>query len=166
MALADALLPEFDREIAVTRVLLERLPEQHLSWKPHAKASSLGMLAGHISNIPHWGTLTLTLPELDLASNAPTDPPPEKAAILAALDAKAREMRNHLESASDAALQASWTITQRGKVIFSMPKVGVLRSFIMNHLIHHRGQLSVYLRQLDVPLPSIYGPSADENPFA
>jgi uncharacterized damage-inducible protein DinB len=165
MALVDALLPELDHEVAVTRKLLERVPEDHSGWKPHAKASSLAQLATHVANLPHWGVLTISQAELDLDGAGTVEPLTSRAALLAAFDEKSTAFRHALAGRSDGELMAPWTLKQKGKVIFTMPKAAVLRSFVMNHLIHHRGQLSVYLRQLDVPLPSIYGPSADENPF-
>jgi uncharacterized damage-inducible protein DinB len=165
MAIAESLLPELDREVAVTRKLLERVPEERSGWKPHDKSSSLGQLAGHLATLPRFGVIAINQSEFDVDGVAPPAPATSRAALLAAFDEHAAAFRAALVGRTDAELTASWTLKQKGKVIFSMPKVAVLRSFVMNHLIHHRGQLSVYLRQLDIPLPSIYGPSADENPF-
>ncbi len=165
MAIVDSLLPEFDHEIAVTRKLLERVPEDKFDWKPHAKAFPLGQLAGHVATLPHWGVMTIGQSEFELDGSGPPAPTTSRAALLAAFDDRASAFRASLVGRTDAELTAAWTLKQKGKIIFSMPKLAVLRSFVMNHLIHHRGQLSVYLRQLDVPIPSIYGPSADENPF-
>lgn len=165
MALVDALLPEFDHEVATTRKLLERVPDNHAEWQPHPKASTLGKLASHVAMLPRWGEMTLLEPEFDLAGDAPPQVGTTRQALLDEFDRQARGMRAALVGKTDAELLAPWTLKRAGQTIFSMPKVGVLRSFVLNHLIHHRGQLSVYLRQLDVPLPSIYGPSADEAPF-
>ncbi|MEQ1759160.1 MAG: DinB family protein [Vicinamibacterales bacterium] len=165
MAIVDALLPELDHEIAVTRKLLERVPDDRSDWKPHIKSYSLGQLATHVANLPHWGVITISQAELDMDGAGVAAVAASRAALLAAFDEKSTAFRAALTGRTDAELMVPWTLKQSGKIIFSMPKAAVLRSFVMNHLIHHRGQLSVYLRQLDVPLPSIYGPSADENPF-
>lgn len=165
MAIVDALLPEFDREIATTRKLLERLPEGRFDWKPHAKSTSLGDLAAHLANLASWGQYTVTQSELDLGGSNRMARMGSKADVLAAFDKNAAATRAALQGRSDAEMMAPWSLKNSGHTIFTMPKVAVWRSFVMNHLIHHRGQLSVYLRLNDVPLPSIYGPSADESPF-
>jgi len=164
MAIKDALLPEYDRETGTTRRLLERLPEDKFAWKPHQKSMSLGRLATHLAEVPHWGTLTLTATEF----NMPAGPyqPVEKATraeVLALFDENVATLRRQLEGISDGELMVTWTFKSDGQAIFSLPRMGVLRTMVMNHLIHHRGQLSVYLRENDVPLPAIYGPSADEK---
>jgi uncharacterized damage-inducible protein DinB len=164
MGIAEALLPELDRELAVTRTLLERVPASSSSWKPHQKSFSLGELATHVSNLPRWGTMTLEQSEFDIAGTPPLTWTSHEG-VLSAFDQAAQAFRAALAGRSDAELMAPWTLKQKSATIFTMPKAAVLRSFVMNHLIHHRGQLSVYLRLLDVPLPSIYGPSADEKPF-
>lgn len=163
MPLADALLPELDHEAAVTRRLLERVPEDRADWKPHVKAFSLAQLASHLATLLQWGAVTLERQELDLEGTDAPAPLTSRAALLTAFDERAAAFRAALAGRTDAELMANWTLKQQGKVLFSMPRVTVLRSFVLNHLIHHRGQLSVYLRQLDVSLPSIYGPSADEK---
>ena len=165
MALVDALLPEFDREIATTRKLLERLPDGRFDWKPHAKSTSLGDLATHLANLASWGQHTVTQSELDLGGSGRMARIESKADVLAAFDRNAAATRAALQGRSDAEMMAPWSLKNGGHTIFTMPKAAVWRSFVMNHLIHHRGQLSVYLRLNDVPLPSIYGPSADESPF-
>ncbi len=164
MAIADALLPELDHEIAVTRKLLERVPDDQFAWKPHPRSFSLGQLAGHVATISLWGVTTIERSELDLDGAGSPAPATSRAALLTIFDEQASAFRAALVGTSDAELTTMWTLKQKGKVILSMPKVAVLRSFVVNHLIHHRGQLSVYLRLLDIPLPSIYGPSADEIP--
>ena len=162
MALVDALLPEFDREMTTTRKVLERVPEDKFAWKPHAKSFSLGALAAHVATLPTWGKETLDKSEIDIAGGQPPAAPASKAELLTAFDRHVAATRSALAGRSDAELLATWTLKRGGTTIFSMPKTAVLRSFVFSHLIHHRGQLCVYLRLLDVPVPSIYGPSADE----
>jgi uncharacterized damage-inducible protein DinB len=163
MALVDHLLPEFDHEMATTRTLLERVPEDRLSWKPHSKSFSLGQLAQHVANIPFWGQITLEQSELDLAVNPPMAALDSRAAILKLFEDRVAGTRKALLGKTDAELMAPWSLKQGDHTVFTMPKATVWRSFVMNHIVHHRGQLSVYLRQQDVPLPSFYGPSADEQ---
>jgi len=165
MALVDALLPEFDHEMTVTRKLLERVPEDRFDFKPHAKSYSLGQLAQHVATVPMWGSITINQPELDLAASQQLPPVTNHTALLELFDGHVAGTRAALVGKSDAELMAPWTLKMGGKTVFSMPKAAVWRSFVMSHLIHHRGQLSVYLRMQDVKLPSMYGPSADENPF-
>jgi uncharacterized damage-inducible protein DinB len=164
MPIIDALLPEFDHEMATTRRLLDRVPEAPLAWRPHAKSMSLGELSGHVGNIPHWCTLTMTATYLDLDELGPRpEPPTSRAELLAAFDQKVAAARGHLAPATDPELLVPWTLKQGGQEFFTMPRISVLRTFVLNHMIHHRGQLTVYLRLNDVPLPPIYGPTADER---
>jgi uncharacterized damage-inducible protein DinB len=165
MALADTLLPEFDHEMTVTRKVLERVPDDKHEWKPHPKSFSLGALATHVANLPTWGTETLTKSEIDVGGNPTAEPLASTADILAAFDRNVAAARNALTRKTDAELAAMWSLRRNGKTLFSMPKTAVWRSFVVSHLIHHRAQLTVYLRLLDVPIPSIYGPSADEPAF-
>jgi len=165
MPLVDALLPEFDHEMTVTRKLLERLPEDKFAWKPHQKSYSLGQLAQHVATIPMWGSVTLNEPEIDIAGGQPPSVPRTRAEVLATFDGHVAATRAALVGKSDAEFMAPWALKREGHVIFSMPKATVWRSFVMSHLIHHRAQLGVYLRMQDVPLPSMYGPSADEATF-
>ena len=165
MAIVDALLPEFDREMTTTRKVLERVPEDKFDWKPHEKSFSIGALAAHVAALPTWGTETLARSDKDIAGAQPPLAPASKGELMATFDRNVAATRSALAGKTDAELLATWTLTRRGKAIFSMPKTTVLRSFVLSHLIHHRGQLSVYLRLLDVPVPSIYGPSADEPSF-
>jgi uncharacterized damage-inducible protein DinB len=164
MAIKDALLPEFDHEMATTRALLERVPVD-ADWKPHAKSMTLGRLSAHVSEIPGWGTTTLTSTELDF--NPPGGSPyvsptyDTTAALVQAFDDNVAAARSAIAAASDADMMVPWTLKNGGQTVLTMPRVAVLRSFVMNHLIHHRAQLGVYLRLKDVPLPSTYGPSAD-----
>jgi uncharacterized damage-inducible protein DinB len=164
MPMTDALLPEFDHEMAVTRRVLERVPASDNDWKPHARSFGLGALAAHLANIPTWMGFTLTTDDLDLAGS----PPPREVhatteALLAQFDQNVAEARRHLAAVSDAELMRPWTLRVGDHVLFTQPKAAVLRSFIFSHMIHHRGQMTVYLRLRDVPVPSVYGPSADEQ---
>jgi uncharacterized damage-inducible protein DinB len=161
--IAQSFLSEFDYEAAATRKMLERLPDGQLNYKPHEKSMTCGALVTHIAMIPMWLTTTISLPELDVANFQPPQPFETISAALEAFDAKVAEARAALEGASDEAMMATWSLRNGEHVAFSMPRVAVIRTFIMNHLVHHRGQLSVYLRLLDIPVPAIYGPSADEG---
>ncbi len=163
MAFTDALLAEFDHEAGTTRRLLERVPEEQFGWKPHEKSMTLGRLATHVAEIPAWGRRVLGSDELDISG--PYTPREEKtrAAVLALFDEQAADMRKLLASSSEAELKAPWTFKAEGKTLFTQPKGGVIRGMVFNHLIHHRGQLSVYLRLKNVPLPPMYGPTADEG---
>ena len=164
MAFKEALLAEFDHEIGSTRRLLERVPDAHLGWKPHEKSYSLGDLSGHIANLSTWMNRILESTELDLAtvSDPRPAPPASRDEVLRRLDLNAQHARTRLAEQTDASLLAAWTLKNAGREMFTMPRSSVLRSFVFNHLIHHRGQLTVYLRLQNVPLPSLYGPTADE----
>ena len=163
MPIVDALLPEFDHEMTVTRKLLERVPDERMEWKPHAKSMSLGQLAQHVATIPSWGSVTLNQTELDLSAQPPADPIRRRADLLTTFDRLVGDTRAALVDKTDAEFMAPWALKKDGHAIFSMPKAAVWRSFVISHIVHHRGQLSVYLRLNDVPVPSIYGPSADEG---
>jgi uncharacterized damage-inducible protein DinB len=163
MAIKDALLADFDHEMGTTRKLLERLPDDKLSWKPHVKSMSLGGLATHVSNIPQWAGTILNEPFFDLA-NAPPNlaEKTSRAEILASFDDTRKRTRDWMDK-TDAEYLSLWTLKRGGQQMFSVPRVSAFRSFVLHHVIHHRGQLSVYLRLNDVPVPAIYGPSADEG---
>jgi uncharacterized damage-inducible protein DinB len=166
MAIKDALLPEYDHEMGSTRRLLERVPEADFNWKPHDKSFSLGQLAGHLANIPNWIPYTCDYAIFDVTSIGDDARPKDPASLtelLATFDANVKKGRKKIEEQTDASLMGMWTFKQGEQEIFTMPKISVLRSFIMNHTIHHRGQLTVYLRLRNVALPSIYGPTADEG---
>ena len=169
MPISQTLLPEFDHEMANTRKTLERVPDDKFAWKPHDKSMSLGGLATHLANIPSWTANTFDQDELDIA---PVGAPPfrleeakSRADLLAAFDKNVASARAALEAASDENWQGKWSLLSGGNRIFTLPRTAVMRGFIMSHSIHHRAQLGVYLRLLDVPVPSIYGPSADEGGF-
>jgi uncharacterized damage-inducible protein DinB len=165
MALVDALLPEFDREMGITRKLLERVPDDKFEWKPHPRSMSLGRLAEHVATIPMWGSVTITQSEIDMGGSDPAPPMTSRADLLKAFDANVAGTRAALSGRSDAEFMAPWSLKHKGHTVFTMPKAAVWRGFVMSHLIHHRAQLSVYLRMNDVPIPSMYGPSADEAAF-
>ncbi len=163
MSIRDALLADYDHEMGTTRRLLERVPDGKLSWAPHGRSRSLGALAAHVSGIPAWGATILESAAFDLADAPPPAPEPSsRAEIIAAFDATCRRTRAMMDK-SDAEYQAMWTLKRGGQQMFSVPRVAAFRSFVLHHLIHHRGQLSVYLRLNDVAVPAIYGPSADEG---
>jgi uncharacterized damage-inducible protein DinB len=166
MSIAESILPEFDHETATTRALLERVPEAKAEWKPHAKSMSLGVLAQHIANLSYyWAPMTLRQTEFDAnPPGGPTNPAPQfesTARLLNVHDEGVKNVRALLLSTSDPEFMVPWTLKSGGRKLFSMPRAAVFRSFVLNHTVHHRGQLSVYLRLLDVPLPGIYGPTAD-----
>jgi uncharacterized damage-inducible protein DinB len=165
MPLIDALLPEFDREMGLTRRTLERVPDGQFDWKPHPTSVTLGRLAEHLTEMPMWATRTLDASELEASTQRPPEytPPSTRAAVLAQFDASYRSARQHLVNKTDAEFAAPWTLKNAGKEVFTAPKAMVMRNFVLNHMIHHRAQLTVYFRMLGVPVPSIYGPSGDEQ---
>jgi uncharacterized damage-inducible protein DinB len=162
--LAQTLLPELDHELVLTRRLLERLPEEHFGWQPHAKSMTLIQLASHTANVLAWVAPTFDTPEYDMASEADEEDAPatSRAALLERLEANGAAARATLANADAEDFAYVWTFRNGEQVLFSQPRAEVVRTYFLSHLIHHRGQLSVYLRLLDVPVPSIYGPSADE----
>jgi uncharacterized damage-inducible protein DinB len=164
MAIADSLLPEFDREMSITRRLLERVPEDRFAWKPHTKSMSLGELATHVATLPSWGAVTLNQAEIDMGGPNTNTAATSRADLLARFDRNVADTRAALTGKTDAEMMAPWSLKQNGQTLFTMPKTAVWRAFVLNHLVHHRGQLSVYLRLNDVPVPAMYGPSADEAP--
>jgi uncharacterized damage-inducible protein DinB len=164
MKLSESLLPEFDHEMAVTRELLSRVPEQALDWRPHELSFTLRALACHLARIPHWGTSILRRDSHDLATpGTPRDLASTRTEILDAFDRNVAEVRRMLVETSDGELLAPWKLTRGKDVLMSMPRLAALRRFLLYHVVHHRGQLTVYLRVHDVPLPPIYGPSANET---
>jgi len=166
MSLTASILREFESESATTRRVLERVPSDRLTWKPHQKSMSVGVLAMHIASGPGFISEWALRDTAEMSGGAPPEPK-STADVLAAHDASVSKTKAVLETLGDAGLQKDWKLTSKdGATIMGMPKAALIRSIVMNHIYHHRGQLSVYLRLLDVPVPSIYGPSADENPFA
>ena len=167
MTIGKSMLGEFDQEMAGTRKTLERLPEQKWNWKPHDKSGTVGWLAGHIATMPGWITMTLQTEQLDYAPvGGPAYKPPKmenRQQILAEFDKGVTEARKAIADASDADMLKDWTLLAGGQTIFTMPRVACLRGMVLNHIIHHRAQLTVYYRLLGVPVPGLYGPSADET---
>ena len=165
MALIDGLLQELQQEAQTTRRVLERVPDAHLGWKPHAKSMSLGQLALHVATTPGGIAEMATKPYVELPQF--NQPAATKAAeLVPALEESVAKAKRLLGGMDDAALAVTWKVMNGGQEVMAMPRGAVLRAIMLNHWYHHRGQLSVYLRLLGVPVPSIYGPSADENPFA
>lgn len=167
MTIAESLLPEFDQEIANTRRMLERVPEAQHSWQPHEMSMTLGRLASHLAEMPTWARETCQTDELDIA---PKDGPRFEAAnyatnaeVLQALDQNAADARDAIAKTADADWMRAWELLAGGETVFKLPKLTVYRSMVMNHIIHHRGQLSVYLRLIGTAVPGMYGPSADEH---
>ena len=169
MPMNQALLGEFDQEMANTRKTLERVPDSKLDWRPHPKSGTMAWLAGHVANLPSWINIIFDQDSLDLEPGgvAPTPPPPPKSSreILEMFEKNLAAGRKALAGVSDEHLMKPWTLLKNGKTVLTMPRIAVLRGFIMNHMIHHRAQLCVYLRLNDVPVPALYGPSADEGSF-
>jgi uncharacterized damage-inducible protein DinB len=164
MTIADLLLPEFDQEMATTRRVLERVPEDKCSWKPHGKSFSMGDLASHVVNTVKWTNDTMNRTEFDLATVTPeqlNQAATNHAELLAWFDANVPSARSAL-ARSDADYAVPWTLKNGATVFFTMPRYNCIRSFVLNHIVHHRAQLSVYLRLNDIPVPGAYGPSADE----
>ena len=163
----DPMINELRYEAATTRRVLERVPEDKLTWKPHAKSMSLGQLSLHVATIPGSITGLARLDGFD-AAEASFEPPEAESLsqVLTALDDSLKAAESYLSELDEKTATADWRLAIKGAEVFTVPRVAMLRSIMLNHWYHHRGQLSVYLRELDVPVPSIYGPSADENPFA
>ena len=165
MSMTSAFLQEFDSEAGTTRRVLERVPADKLGWKPHPKSMSLGVLALHVAAAPAVICGWAAQDETDFKGD-PAPSPASAEEILAAHDQGVKTVKETLGAIGDEGLQKMWTAKAGGNTLMTMPKAALVRAIVLNHWIHHRGQLSVYLRLLDVPVPSIYGPSADENPFA
>jgi len=170
MPMIYAFLAELGHEAATTRRLLERVPEDRLSWKPHEKSMTLSRLAGHVAELPGWSRTILADDEFHIDRESPhgyrAHRPETVAELLQVHDDNVAAYHDAAEGVSDETLRGHWRMLKGGQVVLDLPRTVALRSFLMNHLIHHRGQLSVYLRLLGVPLPSIYGPTADDpGPF-
>ena len=164
MSIAQSLLPEFDQEMATTRRCLERVPEDKLSFKPDPKSMTLGRLAGHVAEMPSWGSVTIGRDHLDFSTGEfqPMEMT-SREQVLTAFDKIVADSRAAIAAASDDHLMKPWSLKNGDTTLMTMPRIAVLRTFVMNHTIHHRGQLSVYLRLTGQKVPSIYGPSADEG---
>lgn len=169
MRISDMLLTEFDHEMAGTRKTLERVPEEKFDWKPHQKSMTMGGLATHLANIPTWAIHAIKEDSIDIApvGEAPPRVEPARSSqeVLERFDKAVADARAAINEAGNEELLQPWSLLSGGKTIMTLPRVAVLRSFVMNHNIHHRAQLGVYLRLNDIAVPSIYGPSADEGAF-
>lgn len=162
----DLMLNEFKEEAATTRRILQRVPGDKLAWRPHAKSMSLGELALHVARIPGGISNAVQQEGLEVSPVAKSVVPASVEEIHAAFEESVRTAETILANMTEDSAKASWRLSAAGREIFSKPRIGVLRTMLLNHWYHHRGQLSVYLRLLEVPVPVIYGRSADENPFA
>ncbi len=165
MSISQSLLPEFDQEMASTRKTLERVPDGKFAWKPHEKSGTMGWLANHLADMPTWFALTIKRDSIDVATDAPPSPPKSTKELLEKFDKGVVDARAALVGVSDADLMKPWSLLKSGLVLMTMPRIACLRTLVMNHAIHHRAQLGVYLRLNDIPVPAVYGPSADEMPF-
>jgi uncharacterized damage-inducible protein DinB len=166
MTIGQSMLAEFDQEMQSTRKALERCPDDRWNWKPHEKSGTVGWLAGHVATMVSWVPVTLTTEELDYAPvDGPAWEPPKidnRKELLAEFDKNVKAARAALAAVSDADLMKNWKLLAGGQEIFTMPRAACIRSMVLNHHIHHRAQLMVYYRLLGIPVPGMYGPSADE----
>jgi uncharacterized damage-inducible protein DinB len=167
MSIAQSILPEFDQEMAGTRRTLERIPDDKLDWKAHPKSNTIGWVGSHLVEIPEWVEGTLTQESWDFS---PPGGEPYRTPILSSrqqmlekFDKNVATARRAIESTSDEAFRKEWSLLWSGEPVFTMPRIAVIRSFILNHTIHHRAILTVYLRLNDIPVPALYGPSGDEQ---
>lgn len=166
MTIGQSMLSEFDQEMQNTRKVLERCPDDHWSWKPHEKSGTVGWLAGHVATMVGWLPMTIRTSELDYAPvDGPAYQPPKidnRKELLAEFDKNVAASRAALAKVSDTELLQDWKLLAGGKEIFTMPRADCIRNMVLNHHIHHRAQLTVYYRLLGIPVPGLYGPSADE----
>jgi uncharacterized damage-inducible protein DinB len=163
-SITSALIDELHQEAATTRRVLERVPEEHLSWRPHAKSMSLGQLAFHIARIP--GGIAELISELEHeATDVPLPEATSRAEVVDHLEGSVAKAAQALADWGEQGLSAGWSLKREGRILFTLPRVAMVRSVMLNHWYHHRGELMVYFRLLDIPVPSVYGPSADEKPF-
>jgi uncharacterized damage-inducible protein DinB len=162
--LSQSIIPELKQEGAQTKKILEKVPFDQWQWKPHQKSMALGRLASHVAELPKWITMCINTDELDFSKRGyKANVFESREQLLQHLDQNVQEALATLEKTTDAQLLENWTLRNGEHVIFTMPKIAVIRSMAMNHMIHHRGQLSVFLRLMDIPVPGMYGPSADES---
>ena len=163
-SLARLALGDLDHELTLTRRTLERVPDEHLDWRPHEKSSTLGALAGHLAGIPFYGSMILALDGFDVTKPMPKqDKPRGRDEMLQTFDRLGDALRTALDEASEDTLSESWTMRAGDHVIMQLPRAAAVRRLAISHLVHHRAQLGVYLRLLGLPVPSVYGPSADER---
>lgn len=164
MPMNELLLGEFDQEMANTKKTLERVPVDKWGWKPHEKSGTLGWLAGHVATLPRFIVPVIGGSELEVSS-FPSPKVENPSQLVETFVKRSAEAREALAGLKDEQLSETWTLTWEGKVLFAMPRYNVLRGMCFNHMVHHRAQLTMYLRELNVPVPALYGPSADEQPF-
>jgi uncharacterized damage-inducible protein DinB len=165
VSIAETILTELEQESQTTRRVLERVPQAHLTWKPHPKSMSLGQLALHVATVP-GNVAELLVPDSMEAPDFVHAEAKSAAELVPALGASVARARQHLAPMSDAAMGATWRVMKGNRELMAMPRAAFARAIMLNHWYHHRGQLLIYLRLLDIPVPSVYGPTADENPFA
>ena len=163
MSLSAALLPEFDQEMANLRRTLERVPDDKFGYKPHPKSNTMGWLANHLANLAGWPVVTMKQDGLDFTPDFKLPEGKTTQEVLEIFDKNVVEARAAIAAGSDEDMMKNWTLSSQGKVFFTMPRIACLRTMAMNHIIHHRAQLTVYLRMNDLPVPALYGPSADEQ---
>lgn len=166
MGLRDSLLAELTQETTATRGAIERLPDDKLGWRPHERSWTLGELALHLATIPHWAAVAVEQDSFDVVTDqgeGKREAPATTAEVLEALDANLAAAKVALEAVDESKMGDPWSLKKGGEVVFTVPRGAVIRNMILNHSIHHRGQLTIYMRLLDVPVPAIYGPSADEG---
>lgn len=163
MPIAQMLLPEFDHELANARKVIERVPPDRLDFKPHERSWSMIELSTHLARLLNWAGATMSMSEMDLSGHQREPALESVDAVLELFDRNTAEARAAIAAASDEQFMAPWTLKSGDEVYFTMPRAAVVRSFVLNHLIHHRGQLTVYLRMAGAKVPGMYGPSADES---
>jgi uncharacterized damage-inducible protein DinB len=163
MTISEVFLPEFDQEMANARKILECVPEEKFTWKPHEKSFTIGRLASHIAEMPLWILATINQDTFVLDPGTKPFNAGTKEELMTAMDSGVSSARDAIAGATDEHLAKVWTFIYGGQTVFAMPRAAVLRGMVMNHMIHHRGQMSVYLRLLDIPVPGMYGPSADQK---
>lgn len=166
MSIASVIIAELEEEAQVTKRVFERIPEDKFSWRPHKKSRSIGQLALHIAQVP-LGVSSMAVPDESEPPALGSDPEPKsKKELLNTFENCLNQAKVILSGMNDEKMMSPWRATKNGQTLFTIPRMAFLRSILLNHNYHHRGQLTVYLRLLDIPVPAVYGPSADENPFA
>lgn len=161
MTISEILLPEFDQEMTNTRAILECVPEDKFAWKPHEKSMTMGRLASHVAEMPQWAVFTINQDTLELTPDTKPFSAATKHELMDAFSDNISAARAAIAGATDEKLAKAWTLIYGGKTVLSMPRAAILRTMVMSHIIHHRAQLGVYLRLNDIPIPGMYGPSAD-----
>jgi len=163
MTIAQMMLPEFDQEMANSRKMLAALPDGNFEFKPHEKSMALGRLAGHVAEMPGWAVVTLTQDKLEITPGMKPTTATSREQVLELFDKDVTKAREVLAGTSDESMMANWSLIVNGHTAFTMPRAAVMRGMVMNHMIHHRAQLGVYLRLNNLPVPGMYGPSSDDK---